>query len=42
MALWLMESMPLTNLDEDRIRQCAGNDRMVEKTISELVEKHTV
>lgn len=37
-----MEGMPLTKTDKDRIRRCAGNDEMVEKTIAELVKKHTV
>lgn len=37
-----MEGMPLTKTDKDRIRRCAGNDELVEKTIAELVKKHTV
>ncbi|MDT3701305.1 MAG: hypothetical protein RO469_18045 [Thermincola sp.] len=37
-----MEGMPLTKTDKDRIRQCAGNDELVEKAIAELVKKHTV
>lgn len=37
-----MEGMPLTEADKDRIRCCAGNDELVEKTIAELVKKHTV
>jgi len=34
--------MPLTQTDKDRIRHCAGNDELVEKTIAELIKKHTV
>ncbi len=37
-----MEGMPLTNDDKDRIRRCVGNDKLVEKTIAELIKKHTV
>lgn len=37
-----MEGMPLTKTDKDRIRRFAGNDELVEKTIAELVKKHTV
>jgi predicted secreted protein len=37
-----MEGMPLTKTDKDRIRRCAGNDKLVEKTIAELVKKHTI
>ncbi len=37
-----IEGMPLTKTDKDRIRRCAGNDELVEKTIAELVKKHTV
>jgi len=36
-----MEGMPLTQSDKDRIRYCAGNVKLVEKTIAELVKKHT-
>jgi len=36
-----MEGMPLTKIDKDRIRRCAGNDELVEKTIAELIKKHT-
>ncbi|EHQ89132.1 hypothetical protein [Desulfosporosinus youngiae] len=36
-----MEGMPLTQSDKDRIRYCAGNNKLVEKTIAELVKKHT-
>lgn len=36
-----MEGMPLTEDDKDRIRRCAGNDELVEKTIAQLVKKHT-
>lgn len=36
-----MEGMPLTQSDKDRIRNCAGNNKLVEKTIAELVKKHT-
>ncbi|OLN27573.1 MULTISPECIES: hypothetical protein [Desulfosporosinus] len=36
-----MEGMPLTQTDKDRIRHCAGNDKLVEKTIAELIIKHT-
>lgn len=35
-----MEGMPLSKADKDRIRRCAGNDELVEKTIAELVKKH--
>jgi len=35
-----MEGMPLTQTDKDRIRHCAGNDELVEKTIAELIKKH--
>ena len=35
-----MEGMPLTQADKDRIRHCAGNDELVEKTIAELIKKH--
>lgn len=38
----LIEGMPLTQSDKDRIRHCAGNDELVEKTIAELIKKHTV
>ena len=37
-----IEGMPLTQNDKDRIRRCAGNNELVEKTIAELVKKHTV
>ncbi len=37
-----MEGMPLTQTDKDRIRRCAGNDKLVEETIAELIKKHTV
>lgn len=37
-----MEGMPLTKTDKDRIRRCVGNDELVEKTIAELVKKHTI
>lgn len=36
-----MEGMPLTQTDKDRIRRCAGNDKLVEETIAELIKKHT-
>ncbi|MDQ7092584.1 hypothetical protein REC12_03160 [Desulfosporosinus sp. PR] len=36
-----MKGMPLMQSDKDRIR-CAGNDKLAEKTIAELVKKHTV
>ncbi|MEA4925961.1 MAG: hypothetical protein VB084_11690 [Syntrophomonadaceae bacterium] len=36
-----MEGMPLTQSDKDRIRHCAGNDKLVEETIAELIKKHT-
>lgn len=36
-----MEGMPLTQTDKDRIRHCAGNEELVEKTIAELIKKHT-
>lgn len=35
-----IEGMPLTKTDKDRIRECAGNDELVEKTIAELIRKH--
>ena len=35
-----MEGMPLTQTDKDRIRHCAGNDKLVEQAIAELIEKH--
>ena len=35
-----MEGMPLTKADKDRIRDCAGNDGLVEKAIAELIKKH--
>lgn len=37
-----IEGMPLTKNDKDRIRRCVGNDMLVEKTIAELVKKHTI
>ena len=37
-----IEGMSLTQNDKDRIRRCAGNNELVEKTIAELVKKHTV
>ena len=37
-----IEGMPLTQTDKDRIRRCVGNNELVEKTIAELVKKHTV
>lgn len=37
-----MEGMPLTKTDKDRIRRCAGNNELVDKTIAELLKKHTV
>jgi len=37
-----IEGMPLSSADKERIRKCAGNDRLVEKTVSELVQKHIV
>lgn len=36
-----IEGMPLTQEDRDRIRKCAGNNRLVDKTVSELVKKHS-
>jgi hypothetical protein len=36
-----MEGMPLTQTDKDRIRHCAGNDKLVEETIAELIKKHS-
>ena len=36
-----MEGMPLSEDDKARIRFCAGNKDKVEKTIAELVKKHT-
>lgn len=36
-----MEGMPLTEDDKTRIRFCAGDKDKVEKTIAELVAKHT-
>ncbi len=36
-----MEGMPLTQIDKDRIRHCAGNNKLVEKTIDKLIKKHT-
>ncbi len=35
-----MEGMPLTQMDKDRIRRCAGNDELVEKKVGELIKKH--
>lgn len=40
-ATMSMEGMPLTEADKDRLRRCAGNHELVEKTIAELVKKHT-
>ena len=37
-----IEGMPLTQTDKERIRRCAGNEKLVEETIAELVKKHTV
>lgn len=37
-----IEGMPLTQPDKERIRRCAGNEKLVEETIAELVKKHTV
>ncbi len=37
-----IEGMPLTKIDKERIRRCAGNDELVEETIAELIKKHTV
>ncbi|MED4954513.1 hypothetical protein GNQ08_18315 [Paenibacillus macerans] len=37
-----MEGMPLTQDDKDRIRHCAGNDKLVEETIAKLIKKHAV
>jgi hypothetical protein len=34
-----MEGLPLTQTDKDRVRHCAGNDELVEKTIAELIKK---
>lgn len=36
-----MEGISLTQADKDRIRRCAGNDKLVEETIAELIKKHT-
>ncbi len=36
----IIEGMPLMKTDKERIRECAGNDELVEKRIAELVEKH--
>lgn len=41
-ATMSMEGMPLTEADKDRLRRCADNHELVEKTIAELVKKHTV
>jgi hypothetical protein len=37
-----IEGMPLTQTDKDRIRRCAGDEKLVEETIAELVKKHAV
>ena len=37
-----MEGMQLTQTDKNRIRHCVGNDELVEKTIAELIKKHSV
>ena len=37
-----MEGLPLTKSDKDRIRSCATSADKVERTISELVKKHSV
>ncbi len=37
-----IEGMPLTPADKERIRLCVGDDKKVEKTIAELVKKHSV
>ena len=37
-----IEGMPLTQDDKQRIRDCLNDDKLFEKTIAELVEKHSV
>lgn len=36
-----IEGMPLTQEDRDRIRKYAGNNRLVDKAVSELVKKYS-
>ncbi len=36
-----MEGMPLTQTDKERIRHCAGNEKLVEETIAKLIKKHS-
>lgn len=37
-----MEGMLLTEANKDRIRRCAGKDKLVNETIAELIKKYTV
>jgi len=37
-----IEGMPITKADEDRIRNCLRDNDKYEKTLRELVKKHTV
>lgn len=37
-----IEGMPLTSEDKERIRRCAGNDKLVEAEIRTLLKKHAV
>ena len=37
-----IEGMPITKADEDRIRNCLRDNDKYEKTLHELVKKHTV
>ncbi len=35
-----IEDMRLTQDDKDRIRRCAGNEKLVEQVIADLVKKY--
>lgn len=37
-----IEGMPLTKEDKERIRRCAGSEKLVEAEIRTLVKKHSV
>lgn len=37
-----IEGMPLTREDKERIRRCAGSDKLVEAEIQTLIKKHSV
>ena len=37
-----IEGLHITDKDKSRIRICAGNKQLVNKTVAELVAKHTV